>query len=757
MSTDQSNVADETTESTATGGTAEPGVAKTGDSADSAPTAGAARPDSGQASDTKPDSGQASDTKPDSGQASDAKPDTDPGAKPETGREEKPDADPAAKAETDPEEAPEKTGGTPATGAGEATDKATSSDPEEKPEKEEGKKDGKAEEKKDDAKAESANSKSDKPDKPDDPFTAFAPAPEVVPGRLRRIGRGVGRRLVHEWTLAGLGGLALAVLMTWPTLRYPRHTLPQDYWDPTLQAWQVAWSGHILLTNPAQLWQSNSFFPENWTFAFSDTLLGYAPAGMIGHGPEAAILRYNILFVLAHALAVVGAYALVRQLGSGRIGAAVAGVGFAYAPWLLSQAGHLHVISNGGIPLALAMLARGHGWSLRHGYRPERRRSGWAFAGWLVAAWQLSLGFGIGLVFAYVLGLISVVVLLSWLVRRIIRRPRQPFGFRMLLADFWGGAIFAATGALLAIPYFKVAEEHPNARRTAEELHNYSPPPGGFLTAPTESLIWGDLHERARDGLPGLPETTLLPGYALLALAIAGLVFSIWTVRQRLLLLVALLASAVLAMGSRFFGGTYTYLPLFEHVPGWDGLRTPGRLMLWTSLLLGILAAGSVGAFAERARQISAAERVPPRPGPFLRLVTLLPLLLVLVEGLNATPHPIVPRQPAAMRVSTGPILVLPSDQKTDQHVMLWSTSRFQDIVNGGSGFTPRRLEEVRQVTANFPDSASIEYLRELGVRTVVVLKDRVAGTPLQTAIDLPVDTLGISREDVGETVVYRL
>jgi hypothetical protein len=173
--------------------------------------------------------------------------------------------------------------------------------------------------------------------------------------------------------------------------------------------------------------------------------------------------------------------------------------------------------------------------------------------------------------------------------------------------------------------------------------------------------------------------------------------------------------------------------------------------------LLGILAAGSVGAFAERARQISAAERVPPRPGPFLRLVTLLPLLLVLVEGLNATPHPIVPRQPAAMRVSNGPILVLPSDQKTDQHVMLWSTSRFQDIVNGGSGFTPRRLEEVRQVTANFPDSASIDYLRELGVRTVVVLKDRVAGTPLQTTIDLPVDTLGISREDVGETVVYRL
>ncbi|MEN3610310.1 hypothetical protein AAH979_12225 [Plantactinospora sp. ZYX-F-223] len=597
----------------------------------------------------------------------------------------------------------------------------------------------------------------DQPAKPADPFAAFAPAPEVVPGRIRRIGRAVGRRVVHEWTLAGLGALALAVLMTWPTLRYPRHTLPQDYWDPALQAWQVAWSGHILLTKPAQLWQSNAFFPETWTFAFSDTLLGYAPAGMIGQGPEAAILRYNILFVLAHALAALGAYALVRQLGAGRIGAAVAGIGFAYAPWLLGQAGHLHVLSNGGIPLALAMLARGHGWSLRHGYRPERRRSGWAFAGWLVAAWQLSLGFGIGLVFAYVMGLIAVVVLLSWLVRRILRRPGQWFGFRLLLADFWGGAIFAATGALLAIPYFKVAELHPHARRTAEELHNYSPPPGGFLTAPPESLIWGDLHEPVRGGLPGLPETTLLPGYVLFALALAGLFFSIWTVRQRLLLLAAVLAAGVLAMGSRFFGGTWTYLPLFEHLPGWDGLRTPGRLMIWVTLLLGVLAAGSVGAFAERARQISAAERVPPRPGPFLRLVTLLPIVLVLAEGLNTTPHPVVPVQPASMRVANGPILVLPSDQKTDQHVMLWSTSRFQDVVNGGSGFTPNRLAEVRQATANFPDQASIDFLRTMGVRTVIVLRDRVAGTPLQATVDLPVDSLGISREDVGETVVYRL
>ncbi|MFK3982559.1 hypothetical protein ACI2K4_19545 [Micromonospora sp. NPDC050397] len=593
---------------------------------------------------------------------------------------------------------------------------------------------------------------------PVDKWSAFGPAPESVPGPVGRVGRAIGRMLVHEWSLATLVGLALAVAMTWPTLRYPQHTIPQDIWDPTLQAWQMSWSGHILLTNPALLWQSNAFYPESWSFAFSDTLLGYAPAGMIGDGPMAAVLRYNIIFVLAHALAAIGAYALVRQLGGGKIGAAVAAVAYAYPPWLLSQSGHLHVLSNGGIPLALAMLARGHGWSLRHGFRPERTHAGWALAGWLVAAWQLSLGFGIGLPFAYFLALIMLVAVVTWFVRRTwVWKERRPLGIRLLLADIWGAVIFAGIGALLAIPYFKVAELHPNAKRTVGDLALYSPPPSGFVVAPKESLLWGGVHDAARAGLPWAPENTLLPGFALYALALAGLFFSVWTVRQRLLLLASVLATGILAMGTEFFGGRFTYLPLFENLPGWDGLRTPGRLMIWTTLLLGVLAAGAVSAFAKRARDISAAERIPPRPGPWLRLATLLPLALVLVEGLNSTPTPIVPAQPAALRTVDGPLLVLPSDQGTDQHVMLWSTSRFQDVVNGGSGFTPDSLAEVRELTQSFPDQPSVDYLRGLGVKTVVLLKDRAVGTPWEQVADRPVEQFGIQREDRGDTIVFQL
>src|SRR6185436_19280927 len=161
------------------------------------------------------------------------------------------------------------------------------------------------------------------------------------------------------------------------TLRYPTYQIPQDIWDPTLEAWMISWGGHAMSTDPGNVWNANAFFPNTYSYAFTDTLLGYFPLGMIGSGFTAAVVRYNIIYVLLHALAFFGAYMLARQLGSGKTGAAVAGAAFAYAPWRLAQAGHMHVLSTGGIALSLAMLARGHGFSLRYGYRPERRRTGW--------------------------------------------------------------------------------------------------------------------------------------------------------------------------------------------------------------------------------------------------------------------------------------------------------------------------------------------------------------------------------------------
>jgi hypothetical protein len=564
--------------------------------------------------------------------------------------------------------------------------------------------------------------------------------PQVArPARTRRLSG-----WAREVFAVVLGSVLVSAAMTWPTLRHPTGTLPQDVGDPSLVSYLVAWDGHALRTGLRHLWDTNTFFPDRNTLAFTDSFLGYAPLGLIGNGPAAAIARYNVLYVLVAALAFAGAYALARQLGARWQGALVAGAAFAYAPWRLTQAGHLHVLSTGGIALALAMLARGHGYSFRGGYSPDRVRPGWAAAGWAVAAWQLLIGFGIGLPFAYAMLLLSAVAAAGWLVAG---RPRLPR--RLVVADLAGGLLFGAVGALMAQPYLRVLADHPYARRGLWELNLFSPPLRGFLVAPPESLVWGERHAAARETLFYFPEMALFPGMLLLTLAGAGLVLSVWSGRQRLALSVTAAIVGLFATGTQGpSGGRYTYLLLFEHLPGWDGIRTPGRLVVWVTLALCLLAAGAVSGLVELAGR---------RPSRLAAVALVVPALVVLAEGLNTTPHAPVPAAPAAVAQARGPALVLPSDTATDSLVMLWTTGRYPAVVNGTSAFLPASQGRTRDVTRSFPDRASVAYLRGIGVRTVVVLPDRIAGSPWESVLDRSVDGLGVQRETVGGAVVFRL
>jgi hypothetical protein len=580
-----------------------------------------------------------------------------------------------------------------------------------------------------------------------DPWEAFAPPSVRVPGRVGRWVRRVGRALGHEWTVASVLGALLSVAMTWPSALHPSDTLPEDLGDPPLVAWILSWSGHAVTHDPTRLWHTNAFFPNRYSLAFTDTLLGYLPANMIGTGWVAAIVRYNVLFIFAFALASVGAYALVRQLGANRVGAAVAGVAYAYAPWRYSQAGHLHVMSSGGIVLALAMLARGHGLSLRDGYRRDRVRPGWVLAGWLVAAWQITIGFGIGIVFGYVLAGCVLVGAAAWLLRRW-RPPR-----RLVIFNLAGGVVFLAVTALMMYPYLRVLQTYPNVGRSMAELKIFSPPARGFLVASPESLLWGTLHTTVRESLPFPPEMTLLPGFTLFGLALAGLFVSAWSVRTRILLAAGVAVTLICALGTNGpFRGWLGYVALY-HLPGFNALRTPGRLIAWTTLLLGVLAAGALTGFARRGTE-ARGNRVPGRPEAVLRIAALIPLALVVTEGVNKMPHPVVPAPPAGFAQLRGPLLVLPDDANADEMYMLWSTQGFPAMVNGLSGYAPPRQAELRAAGDTFPAPDSVDLLRAAGVRTVVVLRNEV-NDPMQLAAD--VDTLGITREERGDLVIYRL
>ena len=539
----------------------------------------------------------------------------------------------------------------------------------------------------------------------------------------------------REVLFAAVTGAVIAVLMSWPLALHLGSDIAKDLGDPLLQTWQVAWIGHALVTSPLDLWQANTFWPYDDTLAFSDALVGYAPFGLLAQAsPHAALIGYNALFLFAYSLAFLGAYLLARELGVGWLGAAAAGAAFAYAPWKLTQNGHLHVLSSGGIPLALFLLVRGY-----------RRGSRWTvLAGWLVAAWQMTLGFTLGLQLFYLLVVLAAGLAVAvW--RRWLPRPDRD----VLVTTVVGAAIFLAATGFMARPYLRVLDEHPEAKRTPAYVETFSPRLRSFLAAPEESWLLGDATVRARAPLPAPAEMSLFPGFAICLLALIGALGSVFSRRLRIGLVIGTVACAVLSLGVRDVDGPARYLTpyrfLFDFAPGWDGVRTPGRINTLTSLGLALLAGAGLCVVVRALRRRSPAAAVA---------AGVLGVGLVLVEGLGPLTHPAVTQPPSAVRLEAGPQLHLPPQ---DSLYMYWSTDGFPNIVNGFGGFDPTGYDRLRKEVAGLPDAPSVAALRELGVRTVLLHPEFAPGTAWEDALQKPTAGLGLEREQVGDVTVFRV
>jgi hypothetical protein len=562
-----------------------------------------------------------------------------------------------------------------------------------------------------------------------------------------------GRRelSLRELLLVGAGAFLLAVVMHWPLVLNLGDDIPKDLGDPLVQSWQVAWGGHALAHQPLEFFQSNQFWPVEDSLAYGDGLIGYAPAGLLGSGPHDAVVRYDLLFLFAYALACFGAYVLARELGIGPAGAAVAGAAYAFAPFRLDQDNHLQVISSGGIPLCLAL-----------GVRGVRLQSPvWLFLGWAVAAWQLSLGFALGLPLAYMLaGGVLAAAALWW------RRGRPELDRSLLVAAAAGAAVFLAVGGLIARPYLKVAEDNPEATRSPAVIAYYSGPPRAFLMAPDENLVWGGATAGIRGDLvaDSVPEKTLFPGLLILGLAIAGLRSSSLDRRLRVGLVAGVLAVSLLALGFQEGGGhLWPYRILYE-LPGWKGIRTPGRLVTISSLGLALLAAAG----AESALRALGRRRLGARP---LAGTAAILVLLILVEGrglpfdpFDDQDQPAVPYPRASTADVPAPQLHLPAErysrpgQDDNRRYLLWSTDGFPEIVNGRASTNPELIETLFKEMKDFPNAATVERLRQFGVRSVILHSALVMGTPQEDAAGASIDGLPLSRRVLpGGLIVYEL
>jgi len=566
-----------------------------------------------------------------------------------------------------------------------------------------------------------------------------------------------------------LAAIALAVVTSWPLVLHLPSRIAPDLGDPVRTAWEIAWVGHAMLHDPLHLFDSNAFYPHPLSLAFSDSLLGYGPAAFFGSGTVAALVRYNLLFLWAWSLCFVGAYLLARELGLGRLGGAVAGLAFAYAPYRVTEAGHLHVISSGGLPMALFLLLRG--------YRRSSRKL--VLAGWLVSAWQVSLGFTLGLQYCYLLLVLALLVLVYWWRGRLTpgaawgstsprgqRSGRGPLVPRRLLAvTAIGIAVLGVVTVYQSRPYLKVAAEYPTAKRTIGEVETYSAGPAALLAASSENRVWGSVTAPMRAKVNSKNESVFFPGGLIFVLALVGLAAGVYTRRLRLGLAIGILVCSILALGLGLTGSGYPYRLLFNYAPGWDGVRVPGRIFTLATLFYALLAGAGLQVLLRRIGPWAKRHQLSTLPA----LLGAVLLIAVLGEGAGHLGHPVVP-QPARAEIGLpGPILDLPTDGALDRIWQYFSTDGFPKIAQGESTFDLPALDDLRGGMNGFPDRASVEKLRFYGIRTVVLHTVLPKGLPPEqgwvfaeppnpvAAAAKPIAGLGITRRRAGSVVIYQI
>lgn len=565
-----------------------------------------------------------------------------------------------------------------------------------------------------------------------------AGAPSTRTGRAWSGGK-PARRRPAEGPLWMLAGLVAAGLMTWPLVRHLSSTVPHSTADPLAQAWHVAWGGHALLNQPLDVFDANAFWPAGPSLAFADSMLGYAPAALVGSGPTAALVRYNLLFVFAYALVFAAGGLLARELGLRVPAAVVVATGAAFSPTRIMQNNHLNVLSVGGIFLALFLLISGY----------RRRRRWQVVAGWLVATWQMSIGFAMGIWFAYLLALLAAVASAVWWWRGRPAVPRE-----VVLPSVFGIVVLGGTVLLLLQPYLQVLAQYPQAAsRDYAEVEFYSPPPRALLAASGESRLWGDRTSTIRSTLSWPTEQAVFPGVIIVVLAAVGLRWRGARRGLRIGLFVLGGITLLLSLGPRLEAGVL-YEGLYRWAPGWENIRTPGRLaFLWSFVLalLGGMGAQRIWERVRHNRNLRQAWRAPAATATVLALAA-----LVAFEGAMRLPLVPVGSPPVALSRLEQPQLHLPSDFYQDPHYMLWSAEGFPLIANGAGSFDPPELVELRSLHG-FPDAGSVEVLRQRGIQTVVVHRRNVGGTPWEAGLLRPVAQLGIERTDLAGAVVFDL
>jgi hypothetical protein len=611
--------------------------------------------------------------------------------------------------------------------------------------------------------------------------------------------------------------IALSLLMTFPLILHLEDHIPSDRVDPLYTVWVMNWELKSGLRGFQGFFNAPIFHPHTGTLLYADFLpaLTLLAAPLYLLHPH-WVWVYNILFIFAYVLCGWGMYRLVLYLTGERVAAFTAGLIFAFFTYRFAHISHLELLTMGWMPFLFLSL-------FKFFDRPAVRHILGIGLFFVLQTWSCAYyGAFLGIFFAVALfyltsktkayrrliywkrmlllagsGLLFLVpYYLPYLIvhQKMLfsRSPDEVVRFSAQLQFFlsvprwtslWGrvfrsqpspewirypGIVAVALAAAGAVLYGKTYGRE--LGREGKKLFL-----GWDLLVILAGLAWLQIDAQAA-GMGAL----LRMGIPCLLLLSIGL--RVWLAGRRKrtdafspplrslalrLFLAILLASWLLSLGPRILLfdkplAVGPYKLLYEGIPGFQGLRAPGRLIVITMLAAAVLAGTAVARWSARIKPMAGRAAL----GGLLTILVLadyaavpLPLAEVPVGKKIPPIYEFLRGQTAPDALIEFPLPMTPRENGRNALLMYYSIYHGKPLVQGYSGYFPPGYTAVREVLENFPSDKTIGLLRDLGVGYVIVhahdYRKEDAFRILEDLAERPDDADRLA--DLEEDVLFRL
>ena len=505
--------------------------------------------------------------------------------------------------------------------------------------------------------------------------------------------------------LLAIASLALAVFMTWPLAAglgsLGRTGVTNDprfgtNGDGMFCLWNVSWVANTVVANPLKLFDANIFHPHRKSLAYSEANI---VAGVLGiptwwatKNPYATL---NVVILVAFATAWLFMWMLVRHLTGSAAAATVAGILYAFCPYVFAHTAHIQLMLTGGIPLAMLMVHR-------LADAPSARRGIALGLALLVQALACAYyGIFAGLMVGYA-------VLFLAISRRLFRN-----------AAWWSSVAIAAVVAVAGVapffvPYLTIQQDEGFAR-TLNDSVKFSANGSSYLASSAYAHRWllrsiASWPRWNEVMFPGMLALVLAAG-SLAAAAIGNRGTEAPRERETILLYGSL---GLLTFWASFgpAGGLYSVL---YNIPMFSFLRAPSRMAIVVVLCLVV-----IGALLIRRLMVMAGTH---------RAIAATALSAVALADV-ATPMPWEPAlelpgvYEVLARMPRAPLAEFPfygGREAWHLHTqyMTFSTSHWMPMMNGYSDHTPPQFRKDAFVLDSFPSNDSFAVLERARVRYI--------------------------------------